>query len=186
MDTSYIILFKLLRAALNDTCKEDSMPTEINWERVFELASKHGVAPIAWDGLNKLYKQKILLPNILPNSKTKLKWIASVLYTERNQKKQEEVLKSIDLLLEQNNTKILLFKGLSVGLYYPIPSHRYCCDIDVFALDGNLKKLESCIVSEGGKLGDRNRKHSTIDYQSVHLELHNSFVYFESTSSSHF
>ena len=175
MDKDYTILFILLRAALND--KYEEIIVSPDWERVLLLASKHGVAPIAWDGLNKLYEKQFIALDVFPNPKIKMRWIASVLFTERNQKIQAEVLKSIDLLLEQKGIRMLLFKGLSVGLYYPTPSHRYCCDIDVYALDGNLKGLEQCIVDDGGRLGDKNRKHSTADYKSVHFEIHNAFVY---------
>lgn len=175
MDKNYTILFTLLRAALHN--KYEAIPNCADWETVFLLASKHGVAPIAWDGLNKLYEHQCIALDAFPNFKIKMRWIASVLFTERNQKIQEEALKSLDSQLEQNGIRMLLFKGLSVGSYYPNPSHRYSCDIDVYALDGSLKVLEQCIVNDGGRLGDKNRKHSTADYKSVHFELHNAFVY---------
>lgn len=175
MNKEYTTLFILLKAALHD--KYEEISPSADWEEVFQLASKHGVAPIAWDGLTKLYENKYIALDAFPGSKIKMRWIASVLFTERNQKIQEQSLKSLDSQLEQHGIQMLLFKGLSVALYYPNPSHRYCCDIDVYALDSKLKGLEQCFVNDGGKLGDKNRKHSTVDYRSVHFELHNAFVY---------
>ena len=175
MRPDYDILFSLLRAEIN--CKYDNLPRLIDWEAVFVLATKHGVGALAWDGLMKLYKDGVVSSEQLPTSAVKLRWIGIVQRTERNNALQQRAMLALDPLLGQKDLNMLVFKGMSLSLYFPIPNHRECCDVDAYALNSKYKEMLQCFEVAGAIAGDKNKKHSTTDYRSVHFELHSSFVY---------
>lgn len=176
INSDFYFLSILLRAAINDEC--DGFPQQkTDWKAVVTLAAKHGVGAISWDGLMALYKRGTIKSEQLPPSSIKLKWIGLVQRAERNYTQQQRALSSLDIRLELGGLRMLAFKGISLSLYYPNPHHRECCDVDTYELDNKQEKLKECFEQNGAVSGDKNIKHSTVDYNSVHFELHNSFVY---------
>ena len=175
MDRNYEVLFSLLGAEISGryTC----LPQTVDWEEVIVLASKQGVGALAWDGLMKLYKDGVVSGEQLPPSTIKLRWIGMVQRAERGYALQQRALLSLDPILGQAGLNVLVFKGMALSLYFPVPNHRECCDIDAYELNRNQGDLLKCLKSVGAALGDKDRKHSTLDYKSVHFELHSSFVY---------
>ena len=174
-DSNYSTLFALVSAAVNGKC--NSLPEEKDWAAAIALAAKHGVGALTWDGLMALYKLGHVADAQLPASKLKLRWIGLVQRAERNYKLQQHALEALDGVLGRQQIKMLVFKGMALSLYFPTPNHRECCDVDVYAFYGKQKQLEFIFTRNGGEEGDENAKHSTVNYNNVHFELHRSFVY---------
>ena len=175
MDSNYSALFALVGAAVNGKC--NSLPETMDWEAVVVLAAKHGVGALAWDGLMALHKQGHVADAQLPASKLKLRWIGLVQRAERNYKLQQHALEALDGVLERQQIKLLVFKGMALSLYYPTPHHRECCDVDSYAFDKKQTELEHAVLGDGGEVDHSDAKHAAVIYQGACFELHDSFLW---------
>lgn len=180
-------LFLLLRLALGTSAEaiELSSLSREEWQNLVDLSFQQGVAAIAVDGLQKLYES---CPNLeLELDKPeyeglKYEWFGSVFQAEEDYYTHKRALRKLTDLFESQGIRLLLLKGLGVGKYYPIPSHRQCGDIDIY-LFGDYEKGNKIIESLGIEINRENSKHSVFTFHSVMVENHKSFLDLDVTSA---
>lgn len=173
LDISWQLLLSLLKAALWGTdISEDLFKniSESTWKHVMALAKTQGVMAIAFDGL-------MCLPHeIYPPRNIKLTWAA---YVDKVEKKHSQLIntaKEIALIFGENKIQMLLFKGIGLAQYYPVPNHREFGDLDIY-LFGKQDKGNLLLQYKGAKKQKYNSyKHTVLYYNEVMIENHSFFL----------
>ena len=183
------VLFALLRLGLGtstDVQKESFsdlfMSSEKEWMDLEEIVSFQGVSGVVLDGLQVIMNE--LGPACFARSDLRdfwqnfiLQWIGVVeQYYNAGNMQQLKVVDNIQRRWAEAGIRMMLMKGLAIGVYYPVPNHRCPGDIDCYLFNdyskGNevAKKWADC-VDEGWY------KHSQIIYEGQLIENHQFFVH---------
>ncbi len=173
-------LLGIVRFGLGNV-NECHVPDNTNWGDVLNLASIHGVAGIALDGIQRCVDENISINIAL---QTKLEWIGVTTKQEAEYKRQEKVIVSLAKFYQQHDIRMMVLKGWGLSLNYPIPSHRPCSDLDIY-LFGDQKRADQLIRKELGLDIDNSHHHHTVFvYQGVTVENHYDFLNVYSHRSS--
>jgi len=140
-------LLSLIRSALFDDsqCIKNIRLSDEEWKKLLTIADRQSVTCIVSDGISKLPKEQQPSIKICEQLK-EIRKGAEMLYYNH--------LKLLNYLLIRLQTEVdidvILLKGLGLSLFYPIPSHRTCGDIDLYF--GGEDKSESVnrIISKWG------------------------------------
>lgn len=174
MSNNYTTLFQLIQAAMGNNYS--SLPDNVDWEAVVDLAAKHGVGALALDGLNAMYQTGNITKEQIPPIKVRAQWGGLQQYAEQSYNRQQSALHELDKQLQGKTLRVLVFKGISLSQYFPISKHRECCDIDMCALNGCYNELEACLLQDGGVVDHHDSKHAAIQYKNAWVELHHHFL----------
>ncbi|MDR1056222.1 MAG: nucleotidyltransferase family protein [Prevotellaceae bacterium] len=163
-------LFALLKLALWGTPPDDNLFSVADWRKIIDLSTYHGVMAVAFDGMMKLPV------NRQPNRNSKLGWGINVEAVERRYARQTAVANELLTLFRENNINILLFKGIGIAQYYPVPAHREFGDIDIY-LFGKHREGDNVLLRRGATKNKHNtNKHTTLSYKGVPIENHRFFL----------
>lgn len=173
MTHSSEILFKLIRIAFGDT-EDLTLPSDVDWKAVIGLAFAQGVAAIAADGLQIIYDHDPDLELAIDSPELendKYEWFANQMSCEQDFAHRARVIEKISKLWRPEGIDFVILKGLSYASYYPIPEHRYSCDLDILPLNG--WELSNSLLEQAGYAVDRKeKKHFHISVDGVHVENH--------------
>ena len=163
VDNSLVsVMLEFVRAAVLDKEPEIVNVDTIDWDLLMDISLKQGVLSWVWDGICKMPESK------QPPRIVRINYGLSAQEVWDRYKRQDQVLKEMIDICNQNDMRLLLLKGIELSNYYPKPHSRSCGDID-FYLFGDYEK--------GNKLfsGDNvtyTNKHAEYDYKGVHVENH--------------
>ena len=166
----------LLQASLGEMPK--GIPQGFDIQDVFELSQRQGVTALSFDGLKKLAE---VYPEILENTSSaravKLKWIASMVAQEKLYRENLLAANELSDFLSENNIYTYVLKGTSISRLYPVPSHRFSCDLDCFLVskDGISDAYtmgNSLVASKGVRVDTSYYKHSVFQYKGLKVENH--------------
>ena len=59
-------------------------------------------------------------------------WRGSSIVCESDYEERKAVAEKMGLWWKENGIRTIVLKGMAIAQYYPIPEHRYSCDLDVF------------------------------------------------------
>lgn len=177
------MLLALLRASLHQKETETAFFQGVSadeWKQCYQLAVKHGVMALAWEGVVRLPM------SLYPPKALKINWGMAV---ESYENKYRHYCKTIDELAKlyaENGIATLQLKGVGYSSLYPVPSHREGGDIDIYtyAAEGSgLTDQEASALADqlmrdqGIKVDtDHSVKHSSFRYQGVTIENHKMFL----------
>ena len=174
-------LFALLRLGLAITTTEKEnlsdfiVLTADKWVRIGDLARKQGVLGIMLDGVDKLETTRYGLTRELTAAK-KLEWIGEVLQIEQRNRQQIVVMNDLAGKWKQQGCRVMVMKGQTNGVFYPIPKHRNPGDIDCYLFE-NYARGNEIARQEGAKVDESWYKHSVINYKGETFENHQYFVH---------
>lgn len=134
MTNSRDILFKLVRLAMGWE-RDFTLPEDVNWSEVLDMAYEQGLSGIIIDGHENLtHKSPEIRRGLsLPENKLLLlQAIGQVPIIETTYNQHLNALKELGNVLQRAGVPFLLMKGFSCGQYYPVPKHRPCGDIDIY------------------------------------------------------
>lgn len=169
-------LVLLLRASLGKM--PTSIPPTFELRSAFTLAQQQEASAIALDGLQKL---AAIFPDLLTMDAslktTKIQWIGSVMAQERRYYANYLAAKDLAELYDGNGIETYVLKGLSIAQLYPVPSHRFSCDLDCFLLSKNKKSKayelgNSLARAKGCSVDVDYYKHSVFVYKGLAVENH--------------
>ena len=183
------LLFSLLRLGLgtnNDVQKENIsdllVATKQSWVQLKEVSDFQGVSAIVLDGIQVVMNE--LGAGCFNRSLSQnfwkvfiLQWIGEVHKCyESGNLLQLTVVDNIQRLWAKAGIRMMLMKGLAMGLFYPDSRHRAPGDIDCYLFNDYSKGNEEAkawadIVNEDWY------KHSVISYQGQTIENHQFFVH---------
>lgn len=162
-----IVLYRRL-SDINIALDEDY--NQVNWDSVYSVAKSHGISAITLDAINIIYEHKPDVNLKIPKS-LKLKWIAVARSVECTYARQLKLSSEFADLLDTENIKTYVFKGISLSTYYPKPNHRECGDMDCY-LGGLYQKGNQLLRKNGYDVDDSYYVHSHINFKGLVVENH--------------
>ena len=168
-------LLALLKLALWNTVPDKALfekADDVVWNEVYRLSAEQGVKAIVFDGI-------MLLPGELhPSRSIKLTWAFNVETIERRYEQEVAIANEIASIFAKNDIKMLLFKGIGLAQYYPVPKHREFGDLDCYLFgqqeEGNRLLIQSGAMKEKFEIG----KHVTgLRYKGISIENHAFFLH---------
>ena len=173
MRNSRDVLLKLVRMAMG--WEEDfSLPADIVWGEVLQLAYEQGVGAIALDGYEEYLK---IIPKdeqvvVSPQDKMLIiEAIGQLQLVEQNFAKHQEVVQKLGDILHKKEIPFVIMKGFACAQYYPNPKHRECGDIDIYP--GELfDECNKSLKEAGAGVDPYYYRHSASYIDGVMIENH--------------
>ena len=176
MDTLELLI-QLIRIAFGGG-KRFSLPENVDWPALIQMAMSNGLDAIAFDGIQALYERQADLSEDLDTSlgETKFDWLGLTLQAEQDYESYRLKLRDLASFWGKAGIRMLVLKGYGLSLDYPIPSHRPTGDIDVY-LYGRGEEGDKLIKSAfGSKIEQNNDRHSVFQYKGLSIENHARFL----------
>lgn len=153
------------------------LPSVIDWESMKSLALEQGLSAIVLDGAQALMDRGELTEGRFMDKDLKKQWIGTVF--QSYEWKYEDYRKRIGQLAKfynEHGYKLMVIKGYGLSLNYPIPQHRPCGDIDIWAF-GKYKEADKAL-SEGLSIpvASSHHHHTTFTFKDYLVENHYDFV----------
>lgn len=156
-------LFQLLRKALDNSYQVE-LPKGVDWASVLELASEQGVQGICLEAIDQLPAGTI-------PQQTLLQWIGLSEMQRQQFEQTWRVACKLDKLWAAEGIQATVLKGRSIAKCYPVPFHRYSCDLDVFIGDG-WKRACELLEGQGIRLEHEVYKEVEFTLDNVYVECH--------------
>ena len=157
------ILLQLLRKALDNSYQVE-LPKGADWMGVLNLASEQGVQGICLEAI------EILPAGTIPQP-TLLQWIGLSEMQRQQYEQTWRVACKLDKLWAAEGIQATVLKGRSIAKYYPVPSHRYSCDLDVF-IEGEWGRACELLEGQGIRLEHEVYKEVEFTLDNVYVECH--------------
>ena len=164
----YNTLFCLLRLGLSDKYGLESLDRRIDWNKLYSLSARQGVAPVVLDGIQSVYTAGFDLE--IPGE-TLRKWAAITTHTEKKFALQRKASADLAQLYSLKGIRTVLLKGGAFAQNYPVPEHRYSSDFDCFLFDDYERGNEE-VEKLGIKVDRSHYKHSGFKFEGVEVENH--------------
>ena len=162
-------MFDLIKSVIDSNaqaCKNNINYTQTDLEGLYNLTSKHGIAPIIAEGLQRNGK--------LGNNEISQKFKNSKNLACYSYILIDDTLKKLCMIFDEICIPYLPLKGSVIRDLYPEPYLRTSCDIDILIKEEDLTKAIDVLVQ---KHGYKNGKKNEYDYSlfspnNIHIELH--------------
>ena len=165
-------VLKLIRTSLNADCPIDDKALQgMDWGRVMTIASAHGLAALAFEGLEKVLasnperRDEIAKPLLM-------QWYGLCLRQTSLFEKNWRAASALSSLLAEHGIAAVVLKGRSIAQYYPRPEYRYSCDLDLFVAGDEWRRACEVLASKGIRLECEVYKEVEFVYEGVNVELH--------------
>lgn len=140
------------------------LKSDTNWEEVLRLASEQGVHGVIFEAIDTLPARTIPQQMLL-------QWIG-VSEIQRNQYEQAwYVACKLDKIWAAEGIHATVLKGRSIAKFYPVPHHRYSCDLDVFIGEGWGCACE-LLEERGVRLIREVYKEAEFTLDNIYVECH--------------
>ena len=159
-------LFALLHKSIDPDWEcNPTIFTNVDWNDVFLLSKVNSVSFIAFDAL-------VCIPEeYRPEKEITTQWYGELAFQELEYERKWSIACKLARLWAKENISATIIKGRSIAQFYPIPSHRYSCDLDVFIEDG-WDKACSMLQNKGIKLEYEVYKEVEFWINGVYVECH--------------
>ena len=163
-NSSGFVVTRLIRKALNPEVSIE-IPQDTDWQEALDFATEQGVLAICVEGIEKLPADQ------RPGLEMLAQWYG---LTEQQSTQYEHywaVARKLDKLWASEGIQALVIKGRSIAQYYPVPSHRYSCDLDVFIRQG-WEQACKMLEDKGVQLEYEVYKEAEFRLDGVYVECH--------------
>ena len=160
----YSIVLKLVRKALDSSWQID-LPEETDWQEALDLAIAQGVMGLCFEAVEKLPA------NQRPPLEMLMQWYG---HTEQQCSLYERtwaVACKLDRLWAAEGIQATVLKGRAIAQYYPVPSHRYSCDLDVF-IEHDWERACKLLEKKGVRLEHEVYKEVEFTLDGIYVECH--------------
>lgn len=165
-------IFELIRTSLNKDCTiDDEVLKFADWNEMINITSAHGLSAIAFDGLEKALDSNPERRNEMP-TQLLLQWYGQCVRQTALFKKNRIAACSLSSLLGEHGIEAIVLMGHSIAQYYPIPAHRYSCDLDLFVAGDDWERACKILEAKGIWLEREMYKEVAFSFEGVHVELH--------------
>ena len=166
------IIFELIRTSLNKDCTiDDEVMKFADWNEMINITSAHGLSAIAFDGLEKALDSNPERRNEIPKTLL-LQWYGQCVQQTAFFKKNWSAACSLSSLLGEHGIEAVVLKGRSIAQYYPIPEHRYSCDLDLFVAGDDWERACEILEAKGIRLEREVYKEVEFAFEDVNVEQH--------------
>ena len=140
------------------------LPKGVEWKNVLELATEQCVQGICFEAIEQLPTGTIPQPTLLP-------WIGLSELQRQRFEQTWRVACKLDKLWATEGIQATILKGRSIAKYYPVPSYRYSCDLDVF-IGGEWGRACELLEGQGIRLEHEVYKEVEFTLDNVYVECH--------------
>jgi len=126
---------------------------------------RHCLHGLAFDAM------MLLSDELRPDIDTTMDWFGQVSYMELQHDKRRAVAKKLTEMWGAEGLMAIALKGQSFAHYYPVPNHRFSCDLDVFIGDG-WEDACKLLEADGIKLEREVYKEVEFHKDGVYVECH--------------
>lgn len=134
------IFIELLQISVGNRERLSCMPSDTEWDEIYETAKKQSLLGVLTEGLDKLP------PEQKPYRPLLLRWLKNIDLIEDRNKSINNLCVALVNRFAEDGKKSCILKGQGVGCYYPKPLLRQCGDIDIW-LEGDRKSIVRYIQS---------------------------------------
>lgn len=163
IDSSIEVVLLLIRNAINPLGQID-FPEGINWDRALRLASEQGVSGICLETIEKLPAGSIPKKHLL-------QWWGQTEIQREHYERAWAVANKLDQMWTPEGIQATILKGRSIAKYYPVPHHRYSCDLDVF-IGQDWEKACKLLEEKGIPLVHEVYKEVEFTLDNIYVECH--------------
>ncbi len=165
------MFFQLIRLGLGTDKSLEGDFASIDWEEIYQLGVRQGVAPVQFDGLQRLFEEGVSSRVCMPAPALKLKWFGHARQVEGHCSLQFQKAAALADIYAAHGIRTVVLKGIAAGTNYPVPNHRPCGDLDCFLM-GDYER-GNVIAQESGAAVERDfYKHSHISFKGLAVENH--------------
>lgn len=158
-----VVVF-LIRKALNPDLAIE-IPADTNWEKALDFAISQGVLGLCFEAVEKL------LANQRPPLEMLMQWYGHTEQQKAQYERSWAVACKLDRLWASEGILATILKGRSIAQYYPVPSHRYSCDLDVF-IEHDWERACELLEKKGILLEHEVYKEVEFTIDGVYVECH--------------
>lgn len=173
------LFFELIQISLGNKNTFERLPSDEEWQTLFDLAEKQALTNVLLIGLDRVLTQPgATKPSVL------FEWIGAQQMTESQNRLQNERAKQLTKFFSKHGFCSCVLKGQGTALYYEKPEYRQCGDIDIW-VEGNRDEILAFARNEGFNIPHIDIKHSDIEFfNDVPVEVHflPSWMYCPSTN----
>ena len=184
MKKSEKMLLSLLKSGLSGEAPEEKVfanATISDWQKVVEMSDKSATTAILYDGIKSMKKTSV-------PAETLIELEAFKNHTEKEYAKRLQIISELTDKFNAKGVDTIHLKGVGASMNYPVPNHRYGCDIDIFTrlkgkettdLSNAYNIADDVMISEGLEVGSYNNKyakHSEFNYRGVEVDNHKYFI----------
>lgn len=160
---SIVVLLRLLRKAIDNSYQME-LSKGADWASVIDLASEQGVHGICFEAIEQL-------PVGTVPQQSLLQWIGLSEMQRQQYEQTWSVACKLDKIWGAEGIQATVLKGCSIAKYYPIPSHRYSCDLDVF-IEKEWEHACKLLEDQGIPLEYEVYKEAEFTLDNVYVECH--------------
>ncbi len=162
------LFIELLRAALNGETPRGLSEQELSADTataLYRLAKQHDLAQVVAGALSEVGAE---LPSQLASALQKEQFLSVYRTGQLN-----FALSQIRSCFDGAGIAYIPLKGSVIRPYYPDPSMRTSCDVDILVHEKDLNAAMTALESAGYRRGDKNYHDvSMFSPEGIHLELH--------------
>ena len=154
----------LIQVALNPNPAIE-IPADTNWEEALNLAIGQGVLGLCFEAVEKLPA------NQRPPLEMLMQWYGHTEQQKAQYERSWAVACKLDRLWTSESIQAIVLKGRSIAQYYPVPNHRYSCDLDVF-IEHDWESACELLEKKGVRLEREVYKEVEFSLDGVYVECH--------------
>lgn len=142
IDSTYKILFELLRISLDGKCDANRTPLQLSleqWEKLYHEAKRQSVLDVVFTAISKLTKEE------LPPKPVLMRWAFHAEMNRLMNKKINEEAARLTEIFRKAGRRTAVLKGAANARLYPDPFSRQCGDIDLW-VEGGRKSVETLLM----------------------------------------
>jgi hypothetical protein len=159
----------LLKTALFGLPPSIDKLSEGEWETIYDYSKDQSVTALCFEAVAKLPE------DLRPSRSLFFQWAMFSEHTEiKYRDKKQRLAKFLQLI--GNKPKILIVKGFSLARNYPVPSHRWSSDVDIFCFE-QCGEVDRIMESNGIDVDYSNPRHSIFRIDGLKFENHRYFLY---------
>ena len=160
------IVFELVHKAIDPEYELNSVVfVGADWNKVYRFAMAHSLSHIAFEALGQLPRE------CRPDKRLLMNWYGQVSMQEGQYEQKWQVACELADLWAKEGVSALVLKGRSIAQYYPVPSHRCSCDLDLFIEEG-WDRACTTLEAKGIKLVYEVYKEAEFSWKGVYVECH--------------
>lgn len=180
MEKESRLLLALLRIVVRKQADE-SIPSDVDWEKLMNIATMQVVPVIVLDGLQYYHS---IHPDYIPfaslglseKPQKRMQWIGQVMTFERMYAMHERAMTALARLYASKGIGMMVLKGYGLSLDWPVPNHRAVGDLDIYNF-GKWKEADGFIAELLGiKIDDGHERHTVFNFNGVAVENHYDFI----------
>lgn len=160
------ILLQLIRLALGKE-QNRTLPNDVPWFEVLELADVQGVAAIAADGLEQVETE---IPFDI-----KMECAGYIVTNEQMYQLHEKLMVKLAKAYHKKGIRMMVLKGWGLSFNYPVPCRRPSGDLDIWNF-GQWKEADAYLASQGVEIDNSHHHHSVFNIKDLTVENHYDFI----------